>query len=137
MKKDSTSGEQQRPTAVDDPVWRLWRSRAESVNADFEQLVEGVSSRSTAWRADSGGATPQLVRKVDAKLEELEKKKGVASRGDLLRQWTELGAELLMLKDELTSFRGAIEGARDILAYGRRLTGAVSKFKRPVEPDDT
>jgi hypothetical protein len=120
-----------RPTAIDDVMWRFAERRAEELGVDFRELVTKLSSRPTEWRARAQGATPQLLQKVEARLAEIEEERGVASsRAALLKAWSEMGAELLMIDDDGKLFKEMLESARDVLAAARKLDGAMNAFRK-------
>jgi hypothetical protein len=117
-----------RPTVVGDARWRVAERRASALKVDIWKLVEELSSRSTAWRTRVSGATPQLMTKIEARVTELEKEKGLDQRMALLEEWNKVGADLLSLADDV-HFKQAIEGARRVLDAGKRLQEAVAAFQ--------
>lgn len=128
--RSRASEKPRRATAVDPFAWRFQQRRAEGLGVDFEALVKELSSRSTEWRVAKGGATPQLLKKVEARLAEIEQERGTASRSALLKEWNEVGADLLELDDKSDHFRQALMGAREVLEAGRKLRDALNVFRK-------
>lgn len=134
MPERSRTGEKaRRPTAVDDVMWRFAERRALDLGVDFDELLDQVSSRSTAWRSRKQGASPQMLRKVEARLTEIEEERGAkSSRSRLLEEWKDMGAELLLLDDESVHFKQAAAGVREVLAAGRKFQEALAVFRKKV-----
>lgn len=129
--RSRASEKQRRPTAVDDVMLRFAARQAEELGVDFKELLKELSSRSTEWRVRKEGATPQLLQKIDAKLDEIEQARGVKSlRAAKMKEWTELGAELLMLDDDGLHFRKVLAVAREALKAGRKLNDAIDEFHK-------
>lgn len=112
-------------------MWRFAARRADELGVNFDEMVEELSSRSTAWRVRKEGATPQLLEKVESRLSAIEESKGLKStRGEMLKAWSEIGAELLLLDDEGLHFRQASGVAKDVLSAGKKLHEALSVFRK-------
>lgn len=138
MTRDPGGGEDsRRPTAVDDVMQRFSQRRAKELGVDWDELAKKHSSRSTAWRAATSGATPKLLRAIDAELTEIEEALGLSkSRGAMLQAWNELGADLLLLDDDGLTFRRVCDGVRKNLQAAKELQAANAVFHQAT-PDPT
>jgi len=94
--------------------------------------VTEVSSRSTAWRAEKQGATPQLIEKVEERLAEIERERGLPEGlSEKFREWCEVGGQLLLMNEQ--HFDQALDGAREVLDASRKLREGIAVFKKKPE----
>jgi hypothetical protein len=126
------SEKRRRSTLLDAVLWRFAEQRATSLGLDFEDVVTEVSSRSTAWRAEKQGATPQLIEKVEERLAEIERERGLPEGlSEKFREWCEVGGQLLLMNEQ--HFDQALDGAREVLDASRKLREGIAVFKKKPE----
>ncbi len=127
-----------KPNAADPVVVKLAQRRAADLGVQWEDVLERAElSRTTGWRLTTGEASAASIKKIERALEAFEQEKGVAvidSRGARLREWNELGAELLLLDDAnpFTTFNEMIGRVRKVVEAKKAEADAMSALSHPL-----
>lgn len=129
-----------KPNAADPVMLKLAQRRAADLGVAWEDVIERAGiSRTTDWRLTKGDASSASMKKIERALAEIEDEKGVAvidSRAARLREWNEIGAELLLLDDAnpFATFNAMIERVRKVVDAKKAEADAMSALSHPLPP---